>query len=99
MGDTGSMSLGITLGIMVMLTNTALFLPFFGSILIFESLSVIVQMLSKKIRKKKIFLSTPIHHHFEALGWPESQITMRFWIVTIVTTAFGLTLFFLARFL
>ncbi|MFA6407764.1 MAG: phospho-N-acetylmuramoyl-pentapeptide-transferase [Candidatus Paceibacterota bacterium] len=99
MGDTGSMSLGITLGVMVMLTNTAFFLPFFGSILIFESLSVIIQTISKKIRKKKVFLSTPIHHHFEALGWPESQITMRFWIVTIVTTIFGLALFFLARFI
>ncbi len=98
MGDTGSMSLGITLGVMVMLTNTALFLPFFGSILIFESVTVIIQMLSKKFRKKKVFLSTPIHHHFEALGWPESQITMRFWIITIVTTTLGLALFFLARF-
>ena len=99
MGDTGSMSLGITLGVMVMLTNTALFLPFFGSILIFESSTVIIQVISKKIRKKKVFLSTPIHHHFEALGWPESQITMRFWFVSIVATTIGLTLFFLARFL
>lgn len=99
MGDTGSMSLGITVGAMAMLTNTALFLPFFGSILIFESVTVIIQMISKKLRKKKVFLSTPIHHHFEAIGWPESQITMRFWIVTVVTTIIGLTLFFVARFI
>ncbi|MDI6820827.1 MAG: phospho-N-acetylmuramoyl-pentapeptide-transferase [Patescibacteria group bacterium] len=99
MGDTGSMSLGITLGVTAMLTNTAFFLPFFGIILIIESLSVIVQVLSKKIRKKKIFLSTPIHHHFEALGWPESQITMRFWIISAVASIIGLTLFFLARFI
>lgn len=99
MGDTGSMSLGITLGVMVMLTNTALFLPFFSSIMIFESVTVIIQLLSKKFRKKKVFLSTPIHHHFEALGWPESQITMRFWIITIVTTTIGLALYFLARYL
>ncbi len=98
MGDTGSMSLGITLGVIAMLTNTALFLPFFGSILIVESLSVIVQAISKKVRKKKIFHSTPIHHHFQALGWPESQITMRFWIISAMTTALGLVLFFLARF-
>ena len=92
------MSLGITLGVIAMLTNTALFLPFFGFILVMESLSVIVQVTSKKIRKKKIFLSTPIHHHFEALGWPESQITMRFWIISAVATTLGLVLFFLARF-
>jgi phospho-N-acetylmuramoyl-pentapeptide-transferase len=98
MGDTGSMSLGITLGIMAMLTNTALFLPFFGFILVIESASVIIQVLSKKIRKKKVFLSTPIHHHFEALGWPESRVTMRFWIVSAVMVILGLVLFFLARF-
>jgi phospho-N-acetylmuramoyl-pentapeptide-transferase len=98
MGDTGSMSLGITLGVMAMLTNVPLLLPFFGFILVVESASVIIQMLSKKIRKKKIFLSTPIHHHFEALGWPESQVTMRFWIVSAMFTIFGLVLFFLARF-
>ena len=99
MGDTGSMSLGITLGVMAMLTNTAFFLPFFGSILIFESLSVIIQVTSKKLRGKKVFLSAPVHHHFEALGWPESQITMRFWIVSAVFSILGLVLFFLARFL
>ncbi|TSC51832.1 MAG: hypothetical protein LiPW41_779 [Parcubacteria group bacterium LiPW_41] len=99
MGDTGSMSLGITVGAMAMLTNSVFFLPFFGSILVFESITVIIQMLSKKIRKKKIFLSTPIHHHFEALGWPETQITMRFWFITAVTTTVGLALFFIARFI
>ncbi len=98
MGDTGSMALGITLGVTAMLTNTALFLPFFAFILVIETLSVIVQITSKKIRKKKIFLSTPIHHHFEALGWPESRVTMRFWIISAVMTIFGLVLFFLARF-
>lgn len=98
MGDTGSMALGITLGVMAMLTNTALFLPFFGFILVIESLSVIVQVISKRFRGKKVFLSTPIHHHFEALGWPESQVTMRFWIVAAAVAALGLVLFFLARF-
>lgn len=99
MGDTGSMSLGITLGIMAMLTNTALFLPLFSFILLIESATVIVQVLSKKIRKKKIFLSTPIHHHFEAIGWPETQVTMRFWIIEGIATSLGLILFFLARFI
>ena len=99
MGDTGAMALGITLGVMAMLTNTALFLPFFAFIPVIESLSVIVQLTSKKLFGRKIFLSTPIHHHFEAIGWPESQITMRFWIVSVVTTMIGLILFFLNRFL
>lgn len=98
MGDTGSMSLGITIGIIAMLTNTALLLPFFMIIPVIESLSVIIQLTSKKLRKgKKVFRSTPIHHHFEALGWPESQITMRFWIISAISCALGLVLFFLSR--
>ncbi|MEX2033314.1 MAG: phospho-N-acetylmuramoyl-pentapeptide-transferase [Candidatus Colwellbacteria bacterium] len=99
MGDTGSMALGITLGVTTMLTNTVLLLPFFAVILVAESASVILQMTSRKVFKRKIFLSTPIHHHFEALGWPESQVTMRFWIVTVVFAALGLTIFFIDKFL
>lgn len=98
MGDTGSMSLGVTLGIIAMLTDTALLLPLFAFILVFESLSVIIQTISKKFRGKKIFHSTPIHHHFEALGWPESQITMRFWIISAAVSTIGLVIFFLATF-
>ena len=99
MGDTGSMSLGITLGVMAMLTNTAFLLPFFAFILVLETISVIIQLISKKLFKKKVFLSTPIHHHFEARGWPESQVTMRFWIISAVFCALGLIIFFLARYL
>ncbi|MEK7197942.1 MAG: phospho-N-acetylmuramoyl-pentapeptide-transferase, partial [Patescibacteria group bacterium] len=77
MGDTGAMSLGITLGIIAMLTNAALLLPLIAFILVLESGSVIVQVISKRFRRKKIFLSTPIHHHFEAIGWPETKVTMR----------------------
>lgn len=99
MGDTGSMALGITMGVIAMLTNTALFLPFFAAILVVESLSVIVQLTSKKLLGKKVFISTPIHHHFEALGWPETQVTMRFWIISAVFSALGLALFFIAKFL
>lgn len=99
MGDTGSMSLGITLGVIAMLTNTAFFLPFFALILMFESLTVIIQMISKKFFKRKVFLSTPVHHHFEAIGWPETQVTMRFWIISALASAIGLVLFFLSRFL
>jgi phospho-N-acetylmuramoyl-pentapeptide-transferase len=97
MGDTGSMSLGITLGVIAMLTNSMFFLPLIGFILLAESLSVIIQILSKKIRHKKIFLSTPIHHHFEAIGWPETKITMRFWIISGVMAVIGLILFFVDK--
>lgn len=97
MGDIGSMSLGIVLGIMTMLTNTVMLLPFFGFILVIESLSVILQMISKKIFKKKIFLSTPIHHHFEAIGWPETKVTMRFWIISNMATIVALVIFFIDR--
>jgi phospho-N-acetylmuramoyl-pentapeptide-transferase len=100
MGDTGSMSLGITMGVIAMLTNTALLLPFFAPILVLESLSVIVQMFSKRFRGgKKVFLSTPIHNHFLALGWPESQVVMRFWIISAIGAALGLAIFFLTRYL
>jgi len=99
MGDTGSMSLGITLGVIAMLTNTALLLPFFLIIPVVESASVIIQVISKKVLGRKVFLSTPIHHHFEALGWPESQITMRFWIISVVSVGLGLAIFFADKFI
>lgn len=98
MGDTGSMALGVTMGVIAMLTNTTLLLPFFAVILVIESLSVIIQLVSKKLRGgKKVFRSTPIHHHFEALGWPESQVTMRAWIISAMFCALGLIIFFLSR--
>ena len=97
MGDTGSMSLGITMGVIAMLTNTTLLLPLFAIILVTESLSVIAQLASKKIRGKKIFLSTPIHHHFEAIGWHETKVTMRFWIISAIFCTLGLVIFFLSR--
>ena len=97
MGDTGAMSLGITLGIIAMLTNAFLLLPFIGFILVMESASVIIQIVSKKIRKKKVFLSAPIHHHFEAKGWPETKITMRFWMINGVMAVIGLILVFVEK--
>ena len=89
MGDTGAMSLGVTLGIVAMLTNSVLLLPIIGFLFVVESLSVIIQILSKKIRGKKVFLSTPIHHHLEAKGWPEPKIVMRFWVIAGVTAVVG----------
>jgi phospho-N-acetylmuramoyl-pentapeptide-transferase len=92
MGDTGAMSLGTTLGVMAMLTNSALVLPIIAFPLVIESFSVIVQVISKKLFGKKIFLSAPLHHHFEALGWPETKVTMRFWIVAAVSASLGLVI-------
>jgi phospho-N-acetylmuramoyl-pentapeptide-transferase len=93
MGDTGAMSLGVTLGVIAMLTNSALLLPLIGFIFLLESASVIIQISSKKIRKKKVFHSAPIHHHFQAIGWPESKIVMRFWVISAVAATVGLMIF------
>ncbi|MBU4142413.1 phospho-N-acetylmuramoyl-pentapeptide-transferase [Patescibacteria group bacterium] len=99
MGDTGAMSLGITLGIIAMLTNQFLLLPLICFIMVAESASVLIQIISKKLRHgKKVFISAPIHHHLEAKGWPESQITMRFWIISFMAAAIGLIIAFLDRF-
>lgn len=89
MGDTGAMSLGITLGVIAMLTNTALLLPIIGFLFMITSLSVIIQTISKKLRHKKIFISSPLHHHLEAKGWPETKIVMRYWVVAGITAAMG----------
>lgn len=99
MGETGIMGLTVVLAVIALLTNTVLFLPIIAFVLLAESASVILQLLSKKIRGKKIFLVAPIHHHFEALGWPESQITMRFWIISGIFSGLGLVLYFLSKFL
>ncbi len=97
MGDTGSMSLGFVLASVAMLTDTALLLPVIALLPVLETLSVIVQLISKKVRKKKIFHSAPIHHHFEAIGWPETKIVMRFWIISAVSAVCGMALFLLDR--
>lgn len=90
MGDTGAMSLGVTLGIVAMLTNYALLLPIICFPFVLESLSVIIQLLSKKFRGKKVFKVAPIHHHFEAIGWTEPQIVMRAWMIAGVCAVIGL---------
>jgi phospho-N-acetylmuramoyl-pentapeptide-transferase len=90
MGDTGAMSLGTTLGIIAMLTNSVFILPIIAFPLVIESGSVIIQVVSKKLFGRKVFLSAPLHHHFEAKGWPETKVTMRFWIVSAVCASVGL---------
>lgn len=97
MGDTGALALGATMGVIAFLTDTVLILPFIGFIFIIETLSVIAQMTSKKLFKKKIFHIAPVHHHFEYLGWPEFRVTMRFWMIGAFVAALGVILH-LARF-
>jgi phospho-N-acetylmuramoyl-pentapeptide-transferase len=81
MGDTGSLALGATLGVIAMLTNAIFILMIVGALFIFETISVMLQLFWKKHFKRKLFLIAPIHHHFEAKGWSETQIVMRFWII------------------
>lgn len=92
MGDTGAMSLGVTLGIVAMLTNTALVLPIIGIVFVIEALTTIIQLASKKIRGKKVFKVAPIHHHFEAVGWPEPKVVMRFWVISWIAGSVGIVI-------
>lgn len=94
MGDTGSMGMGVLLAIIAFLTKSVLLLPIIGFIFVLEAGSTIIQILSKKLEGKKVFLSTPLHHHFEALGWPETKVTMRFWILGAVFGIFGVIIYF-----
>jgi phospho-N-acetylmuramoyl-pentapeptide-transferase len=92
MGETGVMGLTVTMAVVSFLTDSVLVLPIIGGVLVIEVGSVILQLLSKKFRKKKIWLSTPIHHHLEAKGWPPYQIVMRFWILSIVFAILGVAI-------
>lgn len=94
MGDTGSISLGGAIAAVSILTKTELFLPLIGGIYVLEGLSVILQVLSFRLFKKRIFKMAPIHHHFEMLGWSETQIMIRFWILAGFLAAFGFALYF-----
>lgn len=81
MGDVGAFALGCSLAVVAMLTDTLFILPVIGAVFVGEVLSVIIQLTSKKFRHKKVFLSAPVHHHLEAIGWPETKVTMRFWLI------------------
>lgn len=93
MGDTGSLALGSTLAVMAFMTNTIIPFIVMSSIFIIETLSVIIQLGSKKMRNgKKVFKIAPYHHHLEAIGWNEETIVMRFWILGIVLAVVGFVL-------
>ncbi len=92
MSEVGSLALATTMAVVAFLTDSVFVLPIIAGLLVLEVGSVVIQLLSKKFRKKKIFQSTPIHHHFEAIGWPASKVTMRFWIVGIVLAIVGVVI-------
>ncbi len=91
MGDVGSLALGGTIGTVAVIIKQELLLPFIGGIFVLEALSVILQVGSYKLRKKRIFKMAPLHHHFELMGWSESKVIARFWIGALVFALFALT--------
>ncbi|MDQ3018530.1 MAG: phospho-N-acetylmuramoyl-pentapeptide-transferase [bacterium] len=95
MGDTGSMGLGVLLAVIAFVTNTVYLLPVIGFIFVIEALSYFGQLFWRHAFGRKLFLSSPIHHHLEALGWPETKVTMRFWILSAVAGIIGVIIYFL----
>jgi phospho-N-acetylmuramoyl-pentapeptide-transferase len=91
MGDVGSLALGGAIGTVAVIIKQELLLPFIGGVFVLEALSVILQVGSYKLRKKRIFKMAPIHHHFELLGWSESKVIVRFWIASLIFALFALT--------
>lgn len=92
MGDVGSFALGTSLGVVAMLTDTLFLLPIIGVLFVVEAGSSLIQMTSKKFFNRRVFLSAPVHQHLEAIGWPETKVTMRFWVIGQVAAFFGLFL-------
>ncbi len=91
MGDVGSLALGGAIGTVALIIRQELLLPFIGGVFILEAVSVMLQVGSYKLRKKRIFKMAPLHHHFEQLGWQESKVIARFWIGALVFALFALT--------
>lgn len=94
MGDVGSFAYGMALGVVAMLTESLFLLPIIGFVFVMEGGSSLIQIVSKKFFKRRVFLSAPVHHHLEAMGWPETKVTMRFWVIGHVAGFIGLMLAF-----
>ncbi len=92
MGDVGSFAFGTALGVVAMLTDTLFLLPLIALVFVAEAGSSLLQITSKRLFKRRIFIAAPIHHHFEAIGWPKTKVTMRFWIIGQVCAVLGVTL-------
>ena len=95
MGDTGAFALGATLAVLAFLTNTVILLPIIAFVFFVEALSSLLQWFSRIFFQRKIFLIAPLHHHFEATGWPETKVTMRFWVVAAVMATIGMVVAFI----
>ena len=94
MGDTGSLAIGMALAALALSSSTALLLPILGLLFVIETMSVILQVASFKATGRRIFRMAPIHHHFELMGWPETTVIIRLWMLTAGCTALGLGLFY-----
>jgi phospho-N-acetylmuramoyl-pentapeptide-transferase len=94
MGDTGALAIGAGLAAMALVTNTHLLLPVIGGIYVIETLSVMIQVTSFRLFKRRVFRMAPIHHHFELLGWPETTVIIRFWILAAMATAMAVAIFY-----
>lgn len=94
MGDVGSFAYGMALGVVAMLTDTLFLLPIIGFVFVLEGGSSLIQVISKKYFGRRIFISAPIHHHLEAIGWPEAKVTMRFWVIAQIVGFIGLLIAF-----
>ena len=92
MGDVGSFAYGTSLGVVAMLTNTLALLPIIGILFVVEAGSSLIQITSKRFFHRKIFLSAPLHQHLESIGWPETKVTMRFWVISAIAGFFGVLL-------
>jgi phospho-N-acetylmuramoyl-pentapeptide-transferase len=97
MGDSGALALGATLAVTALITGQVLLLPLIGLIFVLETGSVIVQIASVKLRGKRVFLMSPLHHHYELKGWDEEKITLRFWIVAALAALVGVAFFLATR--
>jgi phospho-N-acetylmuramoyl-pentapeptide-transferase len=97
MGDTGSLALGAAVGGMAVATQTEILVLLIGLLFVVEALSVMIQVVSFRLFHKRVFLMTPIHHHFELKGWSETKIIVRFWIISGILAALGFTLYYLSN--
>ncbi|MDS1029573.1 phospho-N-acetylmuramoyl-pentapeptide-transferase [Bacillota bacterium LX-D] len=95
MGDTGSLALGAAVGTLAVLTKTELLLPLIGGVFVLETLSVIIQVISFKLTGKRVFRMSPLHHHFELVGWKETKVVTVFWIVGLVMASLGTLVYFI----
>ena len=94
MGDTGSLAIGTGLACLALNLNVQLLLPIIGGLFVIVTMSVVIQVVSFRVFHRRVFLMAPLHHHFELRGWPETTVTVRFWIFSSLCVAVGLGLFY-----